>query len=78
MKSGTDKICVTRAVKNINHIKRSVPSTITKKDLQELTKLSPEVLLKLHTISKPYEVIENMKIANFLESNKIPSPEAII
>jgi hypothetical protein len=78
MSSAPQRICLTRAIKNLNYIERSVPPTITKEDLKELTKLSPDILVKLHTISKPHEVIKNAKLANFLESNKIPLPEAAV
>ena len=78
MSSATHRICVTRAIKNLEYIERSVPTTITKEDLEELYKLSPEILVKLHTISKPHEVIKNVKLANFLENNKIPLPDTAV
>jgi hypothetical protein len=68
---GKNWFCLTRAMKNVNHIKRIAPNTFPKG--QAYTKTIPlEVLMKLHTLTKPHKQIKQKKLANALEKSKPP------
>jgi len=75
MSSSRNIICATRAIKNIEFIKHSVPQNVTKKDLEELANLPPEVLQTLHTRSSFHDIVKNNELVHFLENIKIPSPK---
>ena len=78
MSRSTDRICLTRGIKNINYVRQSVPRYFKKKSLKEILNLSPTTLSNLQRISKPHEVIQNTELANFLEKNRIPIPAATV
>jgi hypothetical protein len=69
-------ICMTRAIKNLRYIEHAAAHTFSKKDLEEISALRPEVLLKLGTI-QPH-LIHNTKLAHFLRNNPIPLPKASV
>jgi len=77
MSSATRRICATRAVKNIKYLENLLPANEINMR-KGLTDLSPEVLLRIHTLDKPQEVLRNNELANFLEKNRIPLPKATI
>src|SRR5215472_14413740 len=70
------RICTTRAHKNAAHVKR-IASHLIKDPARGVNSIIPaKILAKLHTITKPSEVIQNKDLAMLLEKNKLPSVKA--
>jgi hypothetical protein len=68
------RICGNRTFKNIEYIKHIASHLLPKENQSEsIMKMIPtEVLMNLHTISNPREVIKNKELAHLLEKNKPP------
>jgi hypothetical protein len=68
--------CVTRAMKVLGYLHRTVPKSIPRSSLLALAKLPPSVLSTLHTGRDLHKVTKNAKLRNWLSHNPIPAPKA--
>src|SRR5947208_14989582 len=73
-KKGKKWVCVTRAIKNVNHIKGVAPNIFPKG--QAHTKVVPlETLMTLHSLAKPQEQVKHKELGSVLAESKIPIPK---
>ena len=70
--------CMTRAVKVLKHLRRTVPETIPRSSLQALEKLPSTVLSSLHAAPDWDSVTQDAKLKDWLRANPIPAPTATV
>jgi hypothetical protein len=73
------RFCMTRGIKNANHIQLIAPDLVSRAGPVGITGLiAPNTLVKLHTVHEPYRVVKNRELAQLLERNKLPLPKATV
>ena len=70
--------CMTRAVKVLKYLRRTVPKTIPRSSLDALEKLHPTVLSSLHIASDWDHVTQDAKLKIWLRTHAIPAPQATV
>jgi hypothetical protein len=70
--------CMTRAVKVLKYLRRTVPKTIPRSSLDALEKLHPTVLSSLHTASDWDHVTQDATLKDWLRTHAIPAPQATV
>jgi hypothetical protein len=73
-----ETFCMTRAVKVLKYLHRTVPKTISRSSLQALEKLPSSVLSNLHIAADLDRVTQDEKLKDFLRNNAIPASRASV
>ncbi len=73
-----ETLCMTRAVKVLKYLRRTLPKTIPRSSLHALQKLPSTVLSSLHTASDWDTVTQDEKLKDWLRTNAIPAPQATV
>ena len=70
--------CMTRAVKVLKYLRRTVPKTIPRSSLDALETVPPAVLSSLHIASDWDQVTQDAKLKDWLHTHAIPAPKATV
>ena len=73
-----DALCITRALKVSNYLRRTLPNSIPQSSLQPLLKLPAKTLSTLHDGSNLHRVITDPKLRKWLAENPVPVPKATV
>jgi hypothetical protein len=73
-----ENLCVTRALKVLKHLQRTVPAGIPPESLQGLSSLPVKTLARLHAVKDMHAVTDNAVLATFLANNPIPVARASV
>lgn len=72
-----ETLCITRAMKVVNHLHRTVPKEIPRSSLHALQHLPLEVLSRLHS-APDLAKIHDPKLREWLKNHPIPVPKATV
>jgi hypothetical protein len=73
-----ESFCMTRAVKVLKYLRRTLPKTIPRSSLDALEKLPPTVLSSLHITQDWDSVTQDEKLKDWLRTNAIPAPDIAV
>src|SRR6266567_2789675 len=71
-------LCVTRAIKVLKYLHRTVPENVPRSSLLALGKLPPRVLSTLHAGGDLRSVIDDPELRKWLAANPVPVPKASV
>ena len=73
-----ETLCMTRAVKVLKYLRRTLPKTIPQSSLRALEKLPAAELASLHTLSNWDSITQDAKLKDWLHTNAIPTPQVTV